>query len=555
MTRFLTMIRPLCSTQVRTFTLGVLFASATGCSEQDAAAGDDAGCEGAKCDAAGDGLVGDLEGLDDPIARWLRENVSEDDTIEVSYLDMLRGISEMQGCTESQIDSYSISDDLVTEEEAFPRIVNTVCSTDRMKADLAFFALSFPLEDDSDIDTRTIEMFGWDATQKRYVFYKTVPASRSSDAVVVEVEPVDCQECHLQPTGVDGTQMPMTPIMNELQAPWQHWHSEPNPFDHHVPDAIQGAPSYSELAAPGSKFLRSASRLESSIRSAFNGRIASARVGVRSQKPASVDASMAALRPLFCDEQLTYVTEDGASGLLPAAAVIDDGWHSVFSRIMGTGWPWAWWNDRTLRLSPPGAPDMLKMLPVRGASVVVYEKLLLQLRGITAEQLATIRALDWHTPVMSKLRCDVFGSALARVSKVPPIELTADTTNATLMRALVDEILVLHPADLGLPSDLPEAIPLVASDPTRIVALSEAGQFEAMARALAEGTAAEQTCGPVGEGFCEVTLQEMGDLLEARYQAVQEAGRAPLEALRLSRACEAEARFSNAPALGEVGCQ
>ena len=293
------------------------------CSE-DEGEGDDVMCGDAKCDDLGP--VGEqLAMFNDPIAVWLRANIDKNGNIDVAYLAMLEGIAKQQGCAKDTIDSYVISDALVGDSgSAFPRIVNTVCSTDRTKADLAFFALSFADETGVDVDTRTIEMFAWDATTFSYRFYKGEPVDGSKTKVSIRPEPAECQECHLAPEHFKGAQMPMTPIMNELSAPWEHWFAEPQSFNHSVPDATKKAPNFKALAGDGSPFRKSAARLEQTIRSAFTQRVATARLRLR-RNVTNVDEAMSLLRPLFCDEQLTYVTEDGASGVLSSAAAVDEG--------------------------------------------------------------------------------------------------------------------------------------------------------------------------------------------------------------------------------------
>jgi hypothetical protein len=550
-------LRP--GSQVRKKATLLLVAALGGLPACDGSMGDmgsasSAGCAGGKCDSEDDGLREQLAGLDDPIARWLVDNVEGDGTIELDYLQMLRDISEQQGCTESQIDSYIISDELVTSGQgAFPRVVNTICSTDRQKADLAFFALSFPTQDRTDIDPLNVEMFAWDGTEKRYRFYKLNPAGETT--AELDIEPDECRQCHLTPRNLDNHKMPMTPIMNELAAPWEHWHAEPVTVNHTVPAAIQSAPHYSAIA--GSQFRKSASRLEQSIRSAYNQRVAVTRTGLRREKPASVEDAMSLLRPLFCDEQLTYATEDGASGLLDAAAVIDEGWHSVFFVTQGTGWPWPWWNDRKIRFPADGRGNAISMIPTRGAADVAYEKQLMNLRGLAPAQVARIRALDWHAPVLSEFRCALFTSALPRVLAEPPIEITESTRNAQLLEPLFEAILTLRPADHGFGGDFPEEIPLRSGQDGKLIALSGADveSLRGLASALVDGTLGEASCDPQdGAGACAVTLEEMGALLQARFRDVETRGRAVLQEAKQERGCRAAGAFGAFPHIDGLEC-
>ena len=148
------------------------------------------------------------------------------------YLDMLRQMSFAEGCDDDEIDSYIISDKLVAEgEESFPRVVNTLCSKDTKRRQNAYFALSFATEDGEDISTTSLEMFAWDDEEERYRFYKSEGEVGKRQ---LEVEAEECEGCHLTPGNLDGVGMAMTPIMNELERPWQHWHSLVN-FDFSLP--------------------------------------------------------------------------------------------------------------------------------------------------------------------------------------------------------------------------------------------------------------------------------------------------------------------------------
>lgn len=496
---------------------------------------------------------GDLEGLDDPIARWLRENMTDEGRIAVPYLDMLRQVAELQGCDASTIDSYVISDELLADEGTFPRVVNTVCSDDRTKSDEAFFALSFANTDATDLDPQRIEMFAWDPSERRYRFYKTTPAG--GDTMDVEIDPPECRECHLTPNGVEDSFMPMTPIMNELAAPWEHWHAEPISVNHFVPEDLQQAPVFSSLAGHDSPFLKSAARLEQTIRSAFTQRIASSRIRTRRNKPADVDQSMALLRPLFCDEQLTYVTEDGSSGLLAGGTVLDDGFHSVFFQIRGTDWPWEWWNDRQIRLQADPA-DPIDMHAVRGASVVAYEKQMLATRALDPLQVLAVRALDWHEPALSQFRCDLWHAALPRVRETPPA-IDDGTRNLHILEPLLDEILTLHPADFELGDDLPESVSLRTQSEGSVLMLARAdtANLRSLVQAIGSDSVGLSTCGAEGSGFCIATPEELGDLLERRFKAVEAAGRPALRENRDRRGCEAQRRFPNAPDIPGVGCR
>jgi len=517
--------------------------------------GDDVMCGDAKCDDLGE--IGQaLAKFNDPIAIWLRANIDDKGQIDVTYLEMLRGISKQQGCDDKGLDSYIISDQLVVEGgEAFPRVVNTVCSEDRTKADLAFFALSFANANKTDVDAREIEMFGWDNTTFEYRFYGGNAVAGSPTKVAIQLDPSECRGCHEQPAHIPGKKMPMTPIMNELSAPWQHWHATPVAFEHSVSPAVASAPNFKELAGTGSTFRKSASRLETTIRSAFQQRVATARLRLR-RNAANVDEAMSLLRPLFCDEHLTYATEDGASGSLSAAAVIDDGVGSVYFQIKGTGWPWEWWQDKALRLDPPGAPDRITMFPIRGAAVVTYEKQLLATRALTWEHVMRVRALDWANPSMSSFRCELFTNALGRVATAPP-PIAEGAKNSDIFVPLLDMILTLKKGDFGIGgTDLPMSIPIVSAEAGKFVTLAKADSagVQALADRLAAGQLAMATCAADGEGHCLATPDTFGVMIETRFKAIEGQPRTGLTAIRNTKACAAKEQYPNAPHIGDLDC-
>ena len=499
---------------------------------------------------------GTLEGLDDPIAEFLRDKVDDELKMELDdYLGMVKAIGEMQGCDESTIDSYVISDALVAGD-AFPRVVNTVCSDDRRKADGVFFALSFPNGDGTDIDPHMVEMFAWDKGERRYVFYKTEPTG-NGDEVQVTVEPSECADCHTTPEGVEGAHTPMMPIMNELAAPWEHWFAAPISVNHSVPEHVKDAPVYSLLAGEDSPFLKSAARLEQTIRTAYGQRNATARLRARRAKPADPEVGMALLRPLLCDEQITYVTEDGSSGLLSADAAVDGGFHSVYFAIQGVGWPWEWWNDRIMRLPTAGqgraTEDPINMMAVRGAAMVTYEKQLLGSRSLKPMQVMQLRALDWHTPVLSEFRCDLWHHANARIANGDvELDIPEDGRTRDLFPQLMDQILTIHPAEFGLSGDLPESVKIDARDEDKIVSLGSDADLEELIRALEAGNLDADGCKQDGRGVCVVDVNALGDMVEVWFKNIENGGRERLHKMRDRRACLADRHFPNKPFIPNV---
>lgn len=545
--------------------LVTLCLSLSACNESSESQGGSAGqvCVGAKCDNAEpvddpepSGEQENFDGLrdfSDPIAVWLVDNADDDGVVRADYLDMLIDVARLQGCGTDTIDSYVISDELVVEEGgAFPRIVNTVCSNDRTKADIAFFALSFPDDAGTDVDSRNVEMFAWDSKTRTYRFYKMQPIEGDSKAMQLEIEPAECAGCHGVPSNVDGSFMHMLPIMNELSAPWEHWSAAPVSVNHVVDAAILEAPNYKRIAGVDSPFLKSAARLENTIRAGFSQRVAIARLRTRRAKPADPAVAMSLLRPLFCDEQITYQTEDGASGIIGSSAAVDSGFHSAYFAFQGVGWPWEWWNDRIMRLAPPGAPDAVNMMPVRGEAMIVYEKQLMASRGLKPLQVLQVRALDWGNPAMSKFRCDLWHTAAERVKANPP-EVTATTRNSHLLKGLLAEILTIVPKDHGLTGELPDRIAIVPRADDNVVSLKFADDsLQELAETLAASAIDVAECNADGEGVCELDARALGETLETHFKSIELGGRDALNAERNRRGCLARRFYANQPFIPDL---
>ena len=138
-------------------------------------------CTGEKCDEEAT-FAEQLEGKSDPIANLLRTfDIDDEGFTELDFATVLFGIAEAQGCGVSSVATFSVSDDLITEGEPFPRLVSVACKDDNSKASEAFFAASFEKFDDNDeptgeIDVHDVEMFAWDATAAMFT------SSRSSAA-------------------------------------------------------------------------------------------------------------------------------------------------------------------------------------------------------------------------------------------------------------------------------------------------------------------------------------------------------------------------------------
>lgn len=493
-------------------------------------------CLGGKCDSAVD-VGAELEGRLDPVAEFLRSRgLGASGQLELDYLDVVEGVAEQSGCGPESIRSFVLADDLVAGTP-FPRVVSTVCSDDPGRVTDFFIAASFPdREDPTDVDIHNLEMFAWDAQARTYNFYAALPLE--DDLVQVEVEPRRCQQCHLSPDSLDDRGMPMLPIMNELTAPWPHWNAEPD-FPSHtfeLPAATAQAPNYRALTEGR---LASAAELEQIVRDAHVNRAIAARLRLRRERPAVVEDAMALLRPLFCAEQVNYVTEDHASGVLPADAVIAGGTREMFLAIRPSDWPWSWLNDGLVRMNPQPA-EPVSMLPVRGHADVEYERRLVALGVLTPEDVLRVRALDWREPVFSELRCGLWKDARARLRAAPPSVDLSPLRNSELMPLLYREIMSLGGHSL-------------LYDDGRLLAVDHAERADALAAALADGSAADASC--TADGFCAVDLEGLGDLLDRHHQSFAgQSARAPLFLARQNRLCRVIADFPNRPAFAPPLC-
>jgi hypothetical protein len=507
---------------------------AAACAAEDGG-GSESCTSGGKCDSAQD-VRSQLEELDDPVAKWLLDSpMSEDGILETDYLTAVEKVGEQMGCAMDTMKTFVLSDDLVAGTP-FPRLVSTLCSGDDTRASEFFIAASFAdASDPDDVDVHNLEMFAWDTTARRYRFYATLPIE-GRDEVQVEVEVRRCTQCHLNSRSLDDDGMPMLPIMNELTRPWPHWSAEPD-FPSHtfeVSDATRQAPNFAALT--GSGRLASAALFEQIVRSGQSNRVIAARLRAR-RDPADLGQGMALLRPLFCDEQVNYATEDFASGVMPASAVVTGGTRDMFLAVRPNDWPWQWLNADVVRFQA-SAGDRLAMVPVRGAADVEYEKRLVSVKALTPQQVLRIRAIDWSTPVFSTARCQLWKDARARLREKPP---AMPDSNEDLLPILYDEIMKLGSSSL------------VVGEDDQVVAVRDQAALDALSESLAAGTAASGAC--EADGFCVVDLVGFGDLLDGRATGAESAGgREALLVERERRLCVVQDDFPARPAFDRVAC-
>lgn len=513
---------------------------AAGCAAPEGGAAD---CSGNKCDLAGSTWKEQLEGRKDAIANWLRSSsINDKGMIETDYGKILSEIAQQSGCSDASIKSFIVSDALL-EDTAFPRVVSTVCADDVVRAADFFIAASFREEGSADVDAHRIEMFAWDPEALKYNFYAADPdeGATNKGLILVDVDPARCKDCHLTPRNLPRDRMPMTPIMNELTRPWVHWNAEPDAhnFQYEIPADTQKAPHF---RAYGEGRLSSAARLEKII-DAGHAKVASARIRERRVSPPSLEASMAMLRPLFCEEQINYATEDFESGVIPATVVIPGGLKEGFIGASASGWPWNWLTDGNLRM-PVATGDKLVMMPTRGNVDIEVEKALVAGGTLTPTQVLRVRALDWKNPVLSSFRCGLWVDAMARLKNEPP-RFDPATRNSDAMKILFEEIMKLDGVALK-PAAEDKVIALDVADATKVAALKAALKSPMGAASIPE------TCG-VG-GFCALNLNGFGAAIDTYVKKVQTDGRAPLLAARDPKLCEVEKQFENKPHLPARKC-
>ena len=498
------------------------------------------------------GLGERLEGLDDPIAEWVRTRADLDEegvmSFPVRMPEVATAVAEIQGCEPSSVINYVVSDDLVGDE-VFPRIITAMCVKDTTRFDRVFFALSEALE--GDVDAETVEMFAWDATTHRYNFYKL--EFNDEDEQQLLVQPPECMDCHLGANGQTQDGIRPVPIMNEIARPWSHWLSEPDFPSHNftVPDAVKDQPNYAELAGDG--WVGSAPHFEAIVRAGID-RAQNGRMRDRREKPATIETAMGLLRPLFCAERLNYAAEDHDSYVIQSSVVVDSGFKSLFGKV-STDWGFNWYSAGSLRLHSDSQGEALDQVPVRGVADEALESLLAG-KGLDPMPLLQIRALDWQRPVFSDFRCKLWIDANERFEEDPP-ELSEDERLYKLLPLIYAQILQIE-VPAAEPDAAAQRVSLVyEADPNKLLVVDRWTE-ETRARltaAIAGGTLSDADCNEAG--FCLMDLEALGGALEAYIQSFElPDGREKLRLVRNERACRAVKCFGAAPAIADiVGCE
>lgn len=466
-------------------------------------------CEAGQCD--GLPFLDQLKGREDPIGKWLRslaeagvidkkgvyhgakaKNIAPK-TDDLFYAKLLDGIATVQGCKPQSLINYAISDDLISGDPGsyYPRLVSTLCSDNNDLVANAFVAtLGSPHRNGTgDLELDDLEAFAWDATAQKYFFYATKIGAKDGD-LNIEVEPARCMQCHLSPLDVDPIGMPRLPIMNELTKPWTHWNAGSGGVSEsfEVPTIVKGKPNWEKFGV----IAAAASRLEKVIRDANALRVTPARSKTMF-RPAKIDEAMGLIRPLFCDEQVQYVSEL-ATGELSTDAVISGGLKGSFRSIQST-WPWDWFNSDNIQLPAATEGQRLFMMPVRGVAEITFEP---QLQAVlTAPYVLAVRALDWKKPVFSDFRCNLWKDAWVAFKDKPPA-LTGRNRDA--IKIVYEEIMKRG----GMSTRN------LASGKFVALADASAANVTALKEAIAAGTV-PKTCGE----FCEVDAMGFGNAIDS----------------------------------------
>lgn len=432
-------------------------------------------CASDRCEMAGskDELLASLDGYNDPVARFLRDTVSDEGTLAGDYRVILDGVGDQLGCDAETEKSF-----VVLSNQAYaPKPIVTRCANDALGAS-QFFGAMVARPDGSGIDGKQMHLASWDADAGAYRRYAT--AETADGSMAINVAPEFCLGCHGGPEKL-GT---WTPLMNEMASPWSNWNAHPGftsqLFDEHFPTTFSTDPTFVELT----QRLDSAAAFEPIVRAGIQ-RVAGARLKERSAA-ADVTAALEMVRPLFCDESTNYVSEVHGSGELRTAALVDDSIRNLFrsADVEGT---WSWLADTRVQLPPPGAEAPVTLIPIRGEATLQIE-LGLVARGVLAPVDALrVRALDWKHPVGSAFRCELYDAAVGRIAG-GALDEAVTASGATTVEGLVplvfDEVMTLHGVPFTPAAGELLAIP-DATDPATRSAI-DAGNWAGFQSSLAQ---------------------------------------------------------------------
>jgi len=493
-------------------------ALAAGCGQSDSG---DAPCDGDQCNsvASRDELIASVAGFTDPISEFLRATVREDGTIPGDYQDILAGMSATLDCAPSRKRSFVV----LSNHDLEPKSVVNHCA-DAPTLASEFFLLLPVLQANKDFEPRVVHMTAWDEQEGQYRRYATAPSP--DGGMTINVQPTFCLNCHGGPRKLGTWQ----PLMNEMTNPWSQWNAEPgfrsHVFDEFMPEASARGAIYAQITAQ--ELLDSASNFEPIVRAGID-RVTGARSQARNDA-ANVDDALSLLQPLFCDEQVNYVSEIHESGEFRSSVVVDDSVRDLLIAL-DVGDSLDFVHQDTMRIPPVAnaGESNLTLVPVRGESSLRSELALVARQALDPLQALQVRSLDWSRPVGSDFRCALFDDAVERIAggavDNDVAALPSDATNTDLLPILLAEIMTR-----------------VAGE--QRVSLAPSGDA---VYSIPDATAADFANLP----SVQVSPAELGTQMQ---QAIDGANRVQLDVIRRERACNAAARYLIAPLFPDIDC-
>ena len=453
-----------------------------------------------------DELLARIDGFDDPVARWLRGAANDAGAVDGDHSVWRAGLAAELGCAAADERSFVV----LSNAAHAPKVLVAQCANDPVVASRLFHV--FEPDGAGEVDPQRFRFAAWDESAARFHRYQVAPTDAG---LTVDVEPEFCTGCH----GGEYAVPEWTPIMNEMTNPWAQWNAAPG-FESFAFAELPTETGAVFDALTGGGRLDSASNLEPIVRAAID-RTTTARVAARAGAP-TLDAAVSLVRPVFCDENLNYVSEVHTSGEIAISAVIDPGLRRALATLRPEA-DWGFLLDDALQLPMPAAGESpLVLVAVRGETTVQAEAALLS-RGVLAPiDLLRVRALDWLHPVGSAARCDRF---TAVVADADALDGPAFTDAAELARALFDLALEVPGGSLA------------DAGPDAVVALADASDEAALARIEA---------GDFTDAIVDIdALGAAIDVEIDRYETTQ--GRARLADARVLRGCLARASSPTAP--------
>ncbi|MBT8495428.1 MAG: hypothetical protein KJO07_20435 [Deltaproteobacteria bacterium] len=498
--------------------LPLLFAlAALGCHASQPGGEDPGLCEGASCGAQSKAeLLAALADHGDAFSTLLRDRVADDGTIEGDYQVLLAGSRQALGCSEADERSFVV----LSNTSMIPKVIFTECSSNPSEAS-QFFMAAPSIVGGPDMDPQRLHIAAWDSEAQSYRTYATTPTEEGT--LRVAVAPSRCLGCHGGPEVLSTWQ----PLMNEMTNPWTQWNAEPaftsHFFDTDLDRDIAEGETYRAMLSE--QRLGSASELEPAVRAGID-RVTAARLDGR-REAADLEASLALLRPLFCDESINFTSEIHRSGELRTAGIVGDSTRNLLAALRPGQWSFT--DEDRFRLPlPTEVEETVVLLPVRGESTAAIERALLSRRILEPIDVLRIRAIDYLQPQGSQARCSLFrasseqlrGRADQLLASIPP-----GASNGELVTVLHHELLTM--LGLARADETLYAVP-DADDPAYKAAI-QSGDFS---------------------GF-ESSVDALGNALQQRLETVT---RGELVLERDRRACDAQGVYPTAPVIPGLRC-